>query len=109
MRSSIITTVKRLSVNEQFQQSTMDREVLRGEITQRSIWYSLTKGTNQEAGKESLRSDLEKRWKALPVKERPKYEEKIKIVDLMWSCVERTVKEAELPAPSTKPSDDDSW
>ncbi|MHC9544021.1 MAG: hypothetical protein AB9903_31285 [Vulcanimicrobiota bacterium] len=54
MRSSIITTAKRLSVNEQFQQSTMDREVLRGEITQRSIWYSLTKETNQKLSKKRI-------------------------------------------------------
>jgi hypothetical protein len=105
----IITTAKRLSVNEQYQQSVMAPEAYRNEITQRSIWYSLTKGTGQEVGKESLRLDLEKLWKALPQKERPRYEDKARTVELLWSCVELTVKEAEQPAPSTKPSDDDSW
>jgi len=105
----IITTVKRLSISEKFQQSVMEPDAYRTEITQRSIWYSLTRGTGQEVGKESLRQDLEKRWKALPQKERPRYEDKVRMVDLMWSCVELAVKEAEQPAPSAKPADDDSW
>gem|GEM_PF-2821993 len=105
----LIITAKRLSVNDQYQQSMMEREEFRSEITQRSIWYSITKGTSQEVGRESLRQDMEKRWKTLPVKERPRYEEKSRMVDLMWSYVERTVKETELTVPSARPSEDDSW
>lgn len=92
---NIIRAGNHLAVSGKFSKKVHEPEKYRTEVIQRALWYSTTKETNNEAGKDALVKDIDEQASALPKEKQPTREEQKKVADSVWDDVNLTLKEAQ--------------